>query len=81
MNFWKRERYPYMKVVEISEYELILLLSALTRDDIIEWLIWNDPNGVYDDHQSLKEFGNTMSREEGIEIILRQAKENKIINA
>jgi hypothetical protein len=42
--------------------------------------MWNDPNGVYSDEQSLNEFGAIMSREEGLEIMLRQAEENRIIN-
>ncbi len=79
MSFWKKNAYPYDKVVEISEDELILLLNGLIREDMIEWLMWNDPNGIYSDEQSLKEFGKVMSREEGIEIILRQAEENRVV--
>ena len=79
MNFWKNNAYPYLRVVEISEAELILLLNGLSREDIIEWLMWNDPNGIYSDEQSLKEFGNVMSRDEGMEIILRQAEENRVV--
>lgn len=79
MSFWKQKNYSYHRVVEISEEELILLLNALNRQNMIEWLMWNDPNGIYDDGQSLKEFGNTMSREQGLEILLRQAEENRVI--
>ena len=31
------------------------LLSSGTRDDLIRWLCWNDPNGVYMDEDSLAE--------------------------
>lgn len=79
MSFWKKTGYPYIKIVEIAEPELILLINGLSREDIIEWLMWNDPNGIYSDEQSFKELGNIMSREESIEILLRQAEENKII--
>lgn len=80
MSYWNTSDFTYKSVVEISEAELIILLNKLTREDIIEWLMWNDPNGIYDDTQSLKELGNLMSREEGLEIMLRQAEENRIID-
>jgi len=79
MSFWKQNNYSYHSVVEIEENELIMLLNGLNREDMIEWLMWNDPNGIYSDEQSLKEFGNIMSREEGLEIMLRQAEENRVI--
>jgi hypothetical protein len=41
--------------------------------------MWNDRNGVYSDESSLREFGNIMTREEGLEIMLRQAEENRVI--
>jgi hypothetical protein len=79
MSFWRNNAYPFIKVVEISEDELILLLNGLNREDMIEWLMWNDPNGIYSDEQSLIEFGNVMSRDEGIEIMLRQAEESRVV--
>jgi hypothetical protein len=42
---------------------------------LIEWLCWNDRNGVYKDDDSLQEFGNIVSKEEAIEIITRQITE------
>jgi len=80
MSFWKTTGYSYLSVVEITEPALLQLVNGLTRTDIIEWLMWNDPNGVYSDEQSLKEFGAVMSREEGLEIMLRQAEDNRVIN-
>jgi hypothetical protein len=80
MSFWKKSDYTYQSVVEINEAGLMILLNALTREDIIEWLMWNDPNGIYCDELSLKELGNIMSREEGLEIMFRQAEENRIVN-
>ena len=79
MSFWKKNNYPYIKIVDITEIELVTLVNGLTRHDIIEWLTWNDPNGIYNDDQSFKELGNIMTKEEGIEIMLRQAEENRII--
>ncbi|MEZ2336948.1 hypothetical protein AB6735_14995 [Mucilaginibacter sp. RCC_168] len=79
MSFWRKTGYSYQSVVEISEPALLQLVNGLTRTDIIEWLMWNDPNGIYSDERSEKEFGTIMSREEGLEIMLRQAEENRII--
>jgi len=79
MNFWKKSGYNYQQLTEISEEALLLLVNAMDRKDIIEWLAWNDPNGVYHDEQSLKELGNIMSRAEGLEILLKQVEENRIV--
>lgn len=78
MNFWKNYGYKYQTLTEITESKLILLVNAMSREDLIEWLSWNDPNGIYQDQQSLKELGNVMSRDEGMEILLRQVEENRI---
>lgn len=81
MGFWKKNGYPYLTVIEISKEELLLLSTFLSREDIIEWLMWNDPNGVYDDEQSLKEFGNKVSKEEALEIFFRQVEENRLLKS
>ena len=52
----------------------------MDRNDIIEWLAWNDPNGIYHDEQSMKELGNIMTRDEGLEILIRQVEENRVIS-
>ncbi|MBB3056814.1 hypothetical protein [Mucilaginibacter gotjawali] len=71
-NYYKRE-----SLTSISEEQLIALVNGMSRNDIIDWLSWNDSNGIYNDEQSLKELGNIMTREEGIEILLRQVEENR----
>jgi len=58
--------------MENSDQKLIDEISKLTRIDIIEWLQWNDSNGIYIDELSFQEFGAVMLREEGIEIMIRQ---------
>lgn len=55
------------------------IINTLSRKDIIGWLSWNDPNGIYNDVQSLKELGNIMTEQEGREIMLRQIDENRFI--
>ncbi|RFZ91116.1 hypothetical protein D0C36_19435 [Mucilaginibacter conchicola] len=79
ISYWRLNAIPYISVVEMSEEELMLFIPKLTRLDIIEWLSWNDPNGIYSDKSSLNEFGTVMSLEEGVEIFLRQAEENRVV--
>lgn len=78
MSFWKTSGYHYGDIIDLSEEKLIPLINAMSRHDLVEWLSWNDPSGIYSDEQSLKEFDKIMSREEGIEILLRQCEENRV---
>ncbi|SHH83186.1 hypothetical protein [Flavobacterium johnsoniae] len=64
--------HPYYKLMELRGDLLVTELNSWSRLDLIEWLCWNDRNGVYKDEDSLQEFGNTVSKEEAIEIISRQ---------
>lgn len=64
--------HPYYKLMELRGDLLETELNSWSRLDLIEWLCWNDRNGVYKDEDSLQEFGNTVSKEEAIEIISRQ---------
>lgn len=79
MKFWQNSGYHYQDMIGLSEDKLILLINVMTREDLIEWLSWNDPNGIYYDEQSLKELGNILLREDGTEIFLRQVEENRIL--
>lgn len=78
MSFWKNSGYTYQSFAKLPGESLLMLVSAMTRQDLIDWLSWNEPNGIYQDKQSLKELGNVMFREEGIEIVLRQIEENRV---
>jgi hypothetical protein len=62
----------FRKFLEMPEQELREKVNQLARTEIIDWLSWNDRNGVYRDQDSLAEFGNVMGLEEGREIMLRQ---------
>ncbi|WP_462267785.1 hypothetical protein [Mucilaginibacter sp.] len=79
MEFWKNSGYSFYDLTEISEEKLLTLVDDMSRQDIIKWLTWNDHNGIYGDELSIKEFGSVMSKEEGLEILLRQVGENRII--
>jgi hypothetical protein len=47
-------------------------LKTMSREDLIAWLQWNDRNGVYSDEDSELEGRDPVSREEALEIALRQ---------
>jgi hypothetical protein len=67
--------HPYYKLMELKGQDLEIELNSWSRLELIEWLCWNDRNGVYRDDQSLQEFDNILSKEEAIEIITRQITE------
>jgi hypothetical protein len=75
MNEEEKLRHPYYKLMELSGDALETELNSWSRLDLIEWLCWNDRNGVYRDDQSLKEFDNILGKEDAIEIITRQITE------
>jgi hypothetical protein len=62
----------YYEIMDLPEDGLNRFLQQTPREEIIDWLQWNDPNGVYRDEDSMREFDNILSKEEGMEIIKRQ---------
>ena len=59
------------------QYETI---RAGTREEIIAWLCWNDPNGVYLDQDSVAEGYATLTRDRASEIMQEQTERYKWIN-
>lgn len=53
------------------------LLRDGTRDQIIAWLCWNDPNGTYTDHDSAAEGCSALTRERAAEIMRSQINRDK----
>lgn len=68
----EKRRNPNYKIMELTGIELSNELDSWSRQDLIDWLSWNDRNGVYKDDDSLREFDNILSKEEAIEIMTRQ---------
>lgn len=68
----RKFRHPYYKIMELGQDDIKRELQSWERNELIEWLRWNDKNGVYDDDQSLKEFGNILEKDEAIKIISAQ---------
>ena len=62
----------YYEVMDLLENQLDIFLKHTPREEVIDWLQWNDPNGVYEDIASMNEFGNIVTKEEGVEIMKRQ---------
>jgi len=71
-------RHPFYRLMELTDENLKIELASWTRNDLIAWLQWNDPNGIYNDKDSKREFNNVMSRKQGIEILTRQIAEGRV---
>lgn len=77
MDTFKKYSLSFESIIEAPNDILNNFFETVSRNEVIEWLSWNDRNGVYEDSQSLKEFGNILSKNDGIEIMRRQIEENK----
>ena len=75
INEEEKLKHPFYKLMELRGEALETELNSWSRLELIEWLCWNDRNGVYRDDQSLQEFDNILGKEEAIEIITRQITE------
>lgn len=51
-------------------------LDTLSRDDLIAFCMWNDPNGCYNDEDMLREWGE-VSTLEGLRAIVRAWRDDK----
>lgn len=71
----EKYRHPYYTIMELRGDVLFNELNSWSRLDLIEWLSWNDRNGVYKDEESLGEMGNILSKEDALEIMVRQITE------
>lgn len=65
-------RYKFMTGEELRNE-----LKNWSREDLIEWLSWNDPNGIYRDEESFAELGSIMTYEEAVEMMVKQAQQGK----
>lgn len=71
-SYEEKLKHPYYKLMELRGVTLETELNSWSRLDLIEWLCWNDCNGIYRDVESFQELGNMVSKAEAIEIITRQ---------
>jgi hypothetical protein len=70
------EKHGNYRYIFMNEVELRDELRNWCRQDLINWLKWNDRNGIYDDEQSMAEIGCIMTYEEGVEIMINQIIQN-----
>ncbi|PQJ82462.1 hypothetical protein [Polaribacter glomeratus] len=68
----RKLKHPNYKIMELDKDKLQIELNSWSREDLIDWLSWNDRNGVYKDEDSLLEFDNILGKTEAIAIITRQ---------
>jgi len=73
----EKKRHPYYQIMDFDGVDLLNELDCWSRLDILDWLQWNDPNGVYMDDDTYREAGHRIERHEALEIILRQITENR----
>jgi hypothetical protein len=62
----------FYSIMEAPDELLNSFFNDVTREELILWLSWNDPNGVYTDEDSMGEFERIMTKEEGIECMKNQ---------
>jgi hypothetical protein len=70
------DKHPNYRITFLNEEALRNELKSWDREDLISWLKWNDPNGIYRDEESMDEIGSILTHEEGVEIIVRQIIQN-----
>ncbi|PWH86038.1 hypothetical protein [Brumimicrobium oceani] len=73
--------HPFYQLMELKDQELKNELTSWSRLELIEWLSWNDRNGVYNDEDSLREFDNILKKDQAIEIITRQINEGRPVES
>lgn len=71
----EKMNHPYYRIMELRGDELNNKLNSWSRLELIDWLCWNDRNGVYSDEDSLREFGDILTRGRAIEIITEMINE------
>lgn len=71
----EKRNHPYYQIMDLKGEELNKKLNSWSRLELIDWLSWNDRNGVYTDEDSLREFGNILTKEAAVEIITQMITE------
>ncbi|MDF0719195.1 hypothetical protein P0M11_04190 [Kaistella sp. PBT33-4] len=72
----EKRSHPYYQIMELHGEDLCKTLNSWTRQELIDWLCWNDSNGIYSDEDSLREIGEILTKEVATEIITNQVCES-----
>lgn len=62
--------HPNYRICTMSPVEIIEELMTWSRDEMIAWLCWNDPLGIYTDKEMVLEYGDILWRNQAAELIL-----------
>ncbi|MDM1348325.1 hypothetical protein HX017_15685 [Myroides marinus] len=62
--------HPNYRICSMSPIEITEELSTWTRDEMIAWLCWSNPKGIYIDREAIVEYGDIIWRNEAIDLIL-----------
>lgn len=78
---WRREKASRMNEDDSRDDSWIdaqreRLEASWTREDMIEWLSWNDPNGVYDDEGLDREGEDPLDDEELLDMVMFHVRDN-----
>lgn len=75
VNEEEKLRHPYYQIAELPTDKLRIELATWTRLELIDWLCWNDRNGIYRDEEALDEVGVILDKPFAISIIVKQISE------
>ncbi|UIR57431.1 hypothetical protein LZQ00_06330 [Sphingobacterium sp. SRCM116780] len=54
------------QLMDLKDKKLLDKLSVLKRQELIVWLQWNDPNGIYSDSEKINEGLPLLSRHQAL---------------
>ena len=63
---------PRYDIMNMRGRSLQNALRQMSREQMIEWLQWNDHNGTYSDQDNINEYGVPISREQAQEMMMNQ---------
>jgi hypothetical protein len=65
-----------MNVLTLTKMKNVTIedLQSFNREQLIEWLCWNDRNGIYRDEDAIGEGFDPLTLEEALEIATEQIK-------
>src|SRR5690606_7182635 len=73
---WKSMDWRY-KIMDLPADELLKEIKSLSRIQLIEWLSWNDPNGIYTDAACKDDRLPRTTKKEAERIMYRQLMSNR----
>jgi hypothetical protein len=69
----------FYSIMDATDEVLNNFFNDATREELIEWLSWNDGNGVYNDEDHMNEFDCIMTKYDAIENMKNQILPNRVL--